>query len=144
MMKIAKLIAVVTLGVLLAASTAMAADTIGAIEPQRVLFEHPRFADVQKRVQTVIDAKQKEAKSEIEKASDNQKKAEIYNQKKQEAAREEQNLMAPLFKEINVAIRTVAQRQKVTIVLDKTAIYYGGIDLTDDVIQELKKRNAGN
>ncbi len=144
MMRKAKLFAVAVLATILSAPAALAQDVIGAIEPQRVLFEHPRFNEVQRRVQSVIEAKQKEAQSEIEKTSDNQKKAEIYNTKKQEAAREEQNLMAPLFREINVAIRTVAQRKKITVVLDKTAIYYGGIDLTDDVIQELKKRNTGS
>ncbi|MCD8391759.1 MAG: OmpH family outer membrane protein, partial [Cloacibacillus porcorum] len=51
-----------------------------------------------------------------------------------------QKLMEPLFKDINLAIRTVANQKKLTVVVDKEAVFYGGIDITDAVIAELKKK----
>jgi len=36
----------------------------------------------------------------------------------------------------------VAKVKKVTVVIEKSAVYFGGIDITDDVIQELKKNAA--
>ena len=48
--------------------------------------------------------------------------------------------MEPLFKEINLAIRTVANQKKLTVVVDKEAVFYGGIDITDAVVAELKKK----
>ncbi|PIE55361.1 MAG: HlpA protein [Dethiosulfovibrio peptidovorans] len=144
-MGIMKSVRLVVLGALIAvsfASIAAAQEKVGVIEPQKILFQHPKFDQVTKRVKAVLESKQGEAKSAIEKASDNKKKAEIYATKKQEAAMEEQKLMAPLFKEINLAIRTVAKAKKVTVVLDKAQVFYGGIDLTDDVIQQLKKMNV--
>ncbi len=75
---------------------------------------------------------------------DNQEKVKIFTQKKQEAAMEEQKLMAPIFKDINLAIRTVAKNKKCTVVVDKAATFFGGLDLTDDVIQEVKKVSAGS
>ena len=51
--------------------------------------------------------------------------------------------MQPLFKDIDLAVRTVATAKKITVVVDKTAIFYGGTDITEDVIQELKKKGAG-
>jgi outer membrane protein len=143
-MGMVKSVRLVALGVLFAlafSSVAVAAEKIGVIEPQKILFQHPKFEQVTKRVQAVLDSKQNEAKSAIEKASDNKKKAEIYATKKQEAAVEEQKLMAPLFKEINLAIRTVAKAKGITVVLDKAQVFYGGVDLTEDVIQQLKKMN---
>ncbi|MCF4113066.1 MULTISPECIES: OmpH family outer membrane protein [Dethiosulfovibrio] len=141
MVKSVRLVALGVLFALVFSSVAIAAEKIGVIEPQKILFQHPKFEQVTKRVQAVLDSKQNEAKSAIEKASDNKKKAEIYATKKQEAAIEEQKLMAPLFKEINLAIRTVAKAKGITVVLDKAQVFYGGVDLTEDVIQQLKKMN---
>jgi len=50
--------------------------------------------------------------------------------------------MQPLFKDIDLAIRTVAKAKGLTIVLDKTQVFFGGMDITNDVIQELKKQSA--
>jgi outer membrane protein len=36
----------------------------------------------------------------------------------------------------------VATAKKITVVVDKTAVFYGALDITDDVVQELKKKNA--
>ncbi|MDR1136850.1 MAG: OmpH family outer membrane protein, partial [Synergistaceae bacterium] len=81
-------------------------------------------------------------KVQIDKESDNNKKAEIFQAMRKEIAAEEQKLMQPLFKEIDLAIRNVATAKKITVVVDKTALFYGGVDITDDVVQELKKTNV--
>lgn len=121
---------------------AFAEEKIGIIDPQQVLLNHPKFQDTQKRIQQVIQSKQNEAKMAIEATSDKDEQAKIYRTKRQEAATEEQRLMQPLFKEIDLAIRTVAKAKGLTIVLDKTQVFFGGIDITNDVIQELKKQSA--
>jgi outer membrane protein len=48
--------------------------------------------------------------------------------------------MEPLFKDINLAIRTVANAKKITVVVDKGAVFFGGTDITAEVITELKKK----
>lgn len=143
-MKLTKVLAACATLVVLAAGAALAADTVGVIEPQRILVSHPKFESVQARIKTIMANKQNEAKAGIEKAKDNQEKVKIFTQKKQEAAMEEQKLMAPIFKDINLAIRTVAKNKKCTVVVDKAATFFGGLDLTDDVIQEVKKVSAGS
>ena len=50
--------------------------------------------------------------------------------------------MAPLFKDIDLAIRSIAKAKNLTIVLDKAQVFMGGLDITEDVIQELKKKFA--
>ena len=52
--------------------------------------------------------------------------------------------MEPLFKDIDLAVRAVAAAKKITVVVDKSALFFGGVDITEDVILELKKKNAGN
>ena len=137
-------------GVLLAAlfvcmaGSAFAEEKLASISSQRVLFQHPKFEQVQKQIKAVMDKKQNEAKAAIDKEPDNNKKAQIFQNKKQEVAVEERKLMEPLFKDIDLAVRAVAAAKKITVVVDKSALFFGGVDITEDVILELKKKNAGN
>lgn len=124
------------------AGVALAADTIGVLDPQKVLFQHPKFQEVQKEIKAMMEKKQAEAKAAIEKAANDKEKQKIFNTKRQEAAMEEQKLMQPLFKDIDLAIRTVAKTKGITIVLDKAQVFFGGVDITEDVIQNLKKKYA--
>ena len=122
------------------AGAAFAQDVIGCVDPQKVMFQHPKFAQIQKQVSDLTNKKQAEAKSAIDKETDDKKKAKIFQDKRTEAANEERKLMEPLFKDINLAVRTVANAKKITVVVDKGAVFYGGTDITDDVITQLKKK----
>jgi outer membrane protein len=126
----------------LVAGVALAGDKIGVIEPQTVLNQHPKMSQVKKQVQAIVQKKQEEARAAIEKEQDNKKKAAIYEMKQNEAAVEEQKLMAPLLKDIDLAIRTVAKAKGLTVVIDVAQALMGGVDITYDVIGELKKSAA--
>lgn len=125
---------------LLVSGAAFAQDVMGCVDPQKIMFQHPKFEEVQKQIRDVTNKKQEEAKAAIEKETDDKKKAQIFQTKRTEAANEERKLMEPIFKDINLAIRRVANAKKITVVVDKGAVFYGGTDITDDVIAELKKK----
>ena len=118
-------------------------EKVGGIDPQKVLFQHPKYEQTLRQIRSIADQKQNAAKVAIDKEPDDNKKAELFRKMRMEIAEEEQKLMQPLFKEIDLAVRTVATAKKITVVVDKTALFYGGIDITDDVVQELKKKSAG-
>lgn len=117
-----------------------ASSKIGMVNTQRVLFNHPNFASVSKRLQAVFRAKEKETKAAIAKVSDKKKAARIFETKNHEMAEEERKLKAPIFKEIDLAIRTVSRAKGLDIVIESGAVRFGGIDITDAVIKELKKK----
>ncbi len=145
MLRSGKTISVLALSVFLVVAIvgiAAAEEKIGVIDPQKVLFQHPKFEQTQKQIKTVVEKKQTEAKTAMDKTTDNKEKQKIFETKRQEAAQEEQKLMEPIFKDIDLAIRTVAKAKSMTIILDKGQVFFGGTDLTEDVIQELKKKNA--
>ena len=141
MQRLLGMVLVVAFVMALGAGTALAAEDVkmGVLDPQKVLFNHPHFKATQEKIQKITENKQSEAKMAIDAESDNKKKAEIYQKKREEAALEEQKLMEPLFKQVDTAIRTVATAKKLAIVFDKNVAFFGGVDITDDVIQELKK-----
>lgn len=123
----------------LVAGVALADEKIGLIEPKTVISQHPRMAAVKKQVEAILQKKQEEAAAAAAKETDNQKKEAIYETKKNEAAAEEQKLMAPIIKDIDLAIRNVAKAKGLTIVIDTAQTLMGGIDITNDVVQELKR-----
>ena len=131
-----------SLALLLICSSAVLAsanEKIGVIDSQKIIFQHPRFEAVTKQLQQISQKKENEMKMAVDKESDQNKKAQIFNTKRNEFAQEEAKLMQPIFQEAQVAVRTVARLKGVTVVIEQSAVYFGGIDITDDVIQELKK-----
>ena len=121
------------------ANTAFA-DTIGFINSQKLVLQHPKVPAGQEQIKTMNEKKTKEAKEAIDKIADEQKKVQEYQNRRQDAAQEESKLMAPIFKDVELAIRKVANAKKVNVVVDENAVFYGGINITEDVITELKKK----
>ena len=126
-----------------AVAFAAAEERIGGIDPQSVLFQHPSYERILKQIRDIADRKQNEAKIAIDREPDDNKKAELFRRMRMEIAEEEQKLMQPLFREIDMAVRTVATAKRITVVVDKTALFYGGMDITEDVVQELRRSSAG-
>ena len=134
--------AIAVLGVLAFGSLASAEEKIGVIDSQKIVFQHPKFEGITKQMQQISKTKETEMKTAVDSEKDQDKKAEIYQAKRRELAQEEQRLMQPLFQEAQLAVRTVAKLKSMTVVIEKGAVDFGGIDITDDVIQELKKKAA--
>lgn len=138
MRKIAAILIFVSLFTLCMSAAAFAADTIGVVEFQHCVANHPKFQKVQNQMKAADQKKQKEAEAEFNKAASDQKKYEVIQKKQAELAKEQKAIMAPLLKDVDIAIRKVAQAKKITVVMEKDATFAGGIDITKDVIATLK------
>ncbi len=136
------------------------AGTVGYVDPQDLLDKYPETKKTQdylekkkKDLQTVLDAektkindKSEELKKKGDKATkaekDELEKTKTEFQKKFETmqANLEQlqyTMYDKLYSDINVAIQEIAKEKKLDIVVNKTAIYYGGEDITEDVLKFL-------
>ena len=112
-------------------------DVIGVIDSQLIVSKHPSFEETAKQLQQMVRQKENEARTAVEQEPDQAKKAQIMQAKRMEAAREEQRLMEPIYKDCQEAVRVIARQRNVTIVLEKASVYFGGQDVTDYVIQQL-------
>jgi outer membrane protein len=115
-----------------------ASDKIGFIDTQRVLVAHPKYETSQKYIDEFITKKTEEARAAAEKEPDQNKRLEIIDIARRESGREEMKVMNPITDEINKVIETVAKSKGVTIVLERVYIFFGGVDLTDDVIKGVR------
>lgn len=68
-----------------------------------------------------------------------QEKQEYYQQTMQRLQRRNMELMEPINKQIEDAVKKIADTQGLTVVLHKDTVIYGGKDITQDVIKELSK-----
>jgi outer membrane protein len=120
------------------AALADAADMTGIIDPQKVLFQHPQFDAIAKRVTEASRQKGNEIWFALEKETDPEKKAGILKAANQDMAEIEGHLMAPIYKDCEDALTAVMKKRKLTIVLKKDSVYFGGTDITEDVIAQMK------
>nr|WP_277348270.1 OmpH family outer membrane protein [Cloacibacillus porcorum] len=104
-----------------------------------VLQQFSKFQQAQKQLDELGKKKSNAAKAAFDKESDEKKKSEIVQNLQFEMREEEAKLMNPVLKEVNDTIAKVAKQKGVTIVVNKALVYYGGIDLTQDVVNALKK-----
>ena len=116
-----------------------AEEKVGFVDDMAVLQQSAKFKQAQEQLDEISKKKSETAKAAFDKETDEKKKAQIVQNLQLELRNEEQKLMNPVLKELNDTITKVAKAKGVTIVLNKALVYYGGIDLTQDVITALKR-----
>ena len=122
-----------------AASQAASVGGVGIVDRGEILNNHPKLEQVRQQLANIARQKENEAKAAADKESDTTKKAQAVQSKRMELAQEEQKLMAPIYRDCEQAVREVAVKKKLTLVLDKFVVLIGGEDITQDVIQQLAK-----
>jgi outer membrane protein len=115
-----------------------ATDKIGFIDTQRILVAHPKYESSQKYVDDFITEKSEAARSAAEKETDPSKRMEIIDTARRESGLEELRMMNPITEDINKVIETVAKSRGVTVVIERVYVFFGGIDITEDVIKGVK------
>ena len=121
------------------AAPAPALDSVGLVDMFGVVSQHPKVESVNKELANISRQKESEAKAAADKETDPAKKAQVVQAKRMELAREEQRLMEPIYVDCQQAVRKVAVDKKLSLVMNKSAVLIGGVDITEDVIQELRK-----
>ena len=123
-----------------AAAPAANSDSVGVVDRGEILNNHPGLAQARQQLANIARQKENEAKAAADKETDTAKKAQAVQAKRMELAQEEQKLMAPIYRDCEQAVREVAVKKKLTLVLDKFVVLIGGEDITQDVIQQLAKK----
>lgn len=116
------------------------AESVGIVDRGEILNNHPGLAQARQRLADIARQKENEAKEAADKETDTAKKAQAVQAKRMELAQEEQKLMAPIYRDCEQAVREVAVKKKLTLVLDKFVVLIGGVDITQDVIQQLSRK----
>ena len=90
-------------------------------------------------METAVNDVRKEFEEKSAGMSD-QEKADYYQQCQQRLAQKQQELLDPIRNAVDAAIKKVADKKGMSVVIDKMAVIYGGQDITQEVIAELGKK----
>ena len=124
---------------LTAAQTAFADARVGCVDGDRVLREYPKFIAAQKQLAQTAERKETATRAAFDKEKDEAKKAKLVQTMQKEMAQEEEKVMKPILKTVNDAVQKVAKQKGITVVVNKSLVYYGGTDLTSEVISAVKR-----
>src|SRR2546425_12222128 len=104
--------------------------SIGYVDMQRALDNHPRKASSERALQEFFQAKQREFQERAKSLGPVQRQ-ELDRQLQQEVVEKRQELLGGLDKDIRAAVEKDSRDRGFSIVLDRTVVLYGGVDLTD-------------
>lgn len=133
--------AVVSMG-----DTANAAPTsdIGVVDQRQVISDNGTLAlDYQKKLKSIAEEMQKDFDAKSANLSDEEKEKlfadmqQQYQQKSSEAEKE-------LEEKVTGAVKSIASKRGLSLVVDKSAVIYGGTDITKDVSDNLTQSTNGS
>lgn len=134
------LLAVFMMAFAVGTGTAWAVDKVGFVDEAYVLSQSEKFTKAQEALNKLGQTKSAAAKVAFDKEKDEKKKAQIVQKMQMELKEAENKSIPPIFAEISGVIAKVAKAKGITIVLNRRLVFYGGIDITEDVVKEIKRK----
>lgn len=117
-------------------ASAAATSAVGVIDREQVLTQHPKSADLDNQMNAAINEVRKDFEEKSQGMND-QEKQDYYRQCQQRLQQKQIELTDPILKSVDDTIKQVADSKGISVVIDKTAVLYGGQDITQDVIKKL-------
>jgi outer membrane protein len=119
------------------ASTATDLTDIGYVD-QSAFALLPMFASARQQLATFQAQLSGQYTSAMRGAHSNADRQRVYNNFQARYANEQRVLFGPLFERVNLAIASVASTRRLSVIVDKRIIIYGGQDVTKDVVKLLQ------
>ena len=119
------------------ASAASSESAIGVVNYQMLVAQSPDMAGVRTAMQTEIETAQKDFE-EKSKSLNDQEKQRYYTQTQERLENKQKELMDPVLKKIEENIQKVAKKKGLSVVVEKSTVVFGGVDITDEVAKALQ------
>lgn len=119
-------------------TSAQASATIAFVDTVRLLNELPQMTELKALLEEETQKKQVQYDAEAAKLQDDEAKRQLFEKYQEDLDARKDALFAQALEETNKLIAKVAKEEKVDVVLDKQSLLYGGLDLTDKVLEAAK------
>ena len=120
-------------------ASAASSVNVGVVDYAQVASQHPDRESVNSQMNAAI-AEIKRDYDEKSQGMTDQEKQDYYIQCNQRLEQKRAELTEPLVKSIEDTIKKVADTKGLSVVIEKSAVVYGGTDITQDVISRLAKK----
>ena len=119
-------------------ASAASSSNVGVIDYNQVIAQHPKLQESEEQMKQAVADAQRDFEVRSADMGD-QEKQDYYIQTQQRLQQKNQELLTPLRASVETAVKEVANNRGLSIVIDKGAVVYGGMDITQDVIKKLSK-----
>lgn len=116
---------------------AAAAPAVGVVDIGRLVNQHPDTAKANETIKSEAEAAQKEFDAKAAGLGD-QEKQDLRMALQQRVGQKQQELLKGIADKIDAAVREVAKAKGLTVVVQKSSVVYGGLDITEDVLKKLR------
>lgn len=123
------------------ASTASDLTDIGYVD-QSAFATLPLFASARQQLASLQTQLSGQYNAAMRGAHSNADKQRVYNNFQTRYANQQRMLFGPLFERVNLAIASVASTRRLSVIVDKRIIIYGGQDVTRDVVKLLQSNQT--
>lgn len=120
-------------------ASAASSVNVGVVNYRQVVSQHPDIQRAGEQLTAFENETQKEFEERSQGMSD-QEKQDYYVQCMQRIQAKEQELREPIEKSVQDTIKKVADAKGLSVVIEKSAVLYGGTEITQDVIARLGKK----
>ncbi|KXB89108.1 outer membrane protein [Veillonellaceae bacterium DNF00626] len=130
------IMAIVSMG-----DTANAAPTsdIGVVDQRQVISDNGTLAlDYQKKMKALADEMQKDFDAKSANLSDEEKE-KLFADMQQQYQEKSRVAEKELEEQVTGAVKSIATKRGLSLVVDKSAVIYGGTDITKDVSDNLSQ-----
>ena len=124
-------------GVGKSAFAASSESAIGVVNYQMLVAQSPDLNDVNTAMNKEIEAAQKDF-NEKSKSMNEAEKRKYYTQLQERLQNKQKELMDPVMKKIEATIKKIADRKGLSVVVEKSTVVFGGVDITDEVAKALQ------
>lgn len=115
---------------------AAANSAIGVVDFQRLVTSSPNINNVRNTMKNEVMAAEKDFQNKAKSMSD-QEKQKFGQQLQTRLMNRENQLMTPVINAINAAIKKVADKKGLSVVVHKNVVVLGGVDITDEVVKAM-------
>lgn len=119
------------------ARAAATESAIGVVNVRMLISQSPDLAGLDKTMRDEIEAAKKDFEAKAKDMTE-QEKAGYYKELEDKLVARQQELMQPVIEKAKASMKRVADKKGLLIVVDKNAVLFGGVDVTDDAAKLLQ------
>lgn len=120
------------------ASAAASESSIGVVNYQILVRQSPDVNKMQEEMKNFIEATQKDFNDKSASMANDAEKKRYFDQCQERIQAKEKELMEPILQNVENQIKKVADKKGLKVVVDKSAVVYGGVDITDEVAKAMQ------
>lgn len=119
------------------AAAASSESAIGVVNYQMLIAQSPDLEGVRTAMQKEVETAQKDFDEKSKSMNETEKKS-YYTQLQERLANKEKELMDPVLKKVEASIKKIADKKGLAVVVDKSTVIFGGVDITDEVAKSMQ------